>query len=95
MWAPTKYKFLLPVWSQSPFLGQYIGTPKWHMNSLYPLEDKSRYILVIGDYFTKWKEAFPLRDMEATSIARVLVNEFICHFGVLILTKERTSAPNW
>eukprot|EP00731_Ephydatia_muelleri_P030881 Em0022g395a len=41
-----------------------------------------RYILVIGDYFTKWKEAFPLRDMEATSIARVLVNELICCFGV-------------
>ena len=41
-----------------------------------------RYILVIGDYFTKWKEAFPLRDMEATSIARVLVNELICRFGV-------------
>ena len=42
----------------------------------------NRYILVVGDYFTKWKEAYPLPDMEALSIAKVLVNEFICWFGV-------------
>ena len=67
-------------------LGPLPETPRGH-----------RYILVIGDYFPKWKEAFPLRDMEATSIARVLVNEFICHFGVpdnFIPTRERTSSPN-
>ena len=55
------------------------------MDILGPLPETPRgyrYILVIGDYFTKWKEAFPLRDMEATSVARVLVNEFICRFGV-------------
>ena len=55
------------------------------MDILGPLPETPpghRYILVIGDYFTKWKEAFLLRDMEATSIARVLVNEFICRFGV-------------
>ena len=55
------------------------------MDILDPLPETPRgyrYILVIGDYFTKWKEAFPLKDMEATSIARVLVNEFICRFGV-------------
>ena len=37
---------------------------------------------MVGDYFTKWKEAYPLPDMEALSIAKVLVSEFICHFGV-------------
>ena len=42
----------------------------------------NRYILVVGDYFTKWTEAYPLPDMEALSIAKVLVNEFICRFGV-------------
>ena len=42
----------------------------------------NRYILVVGDYFTKWKEAYPLPDMEALSIAKVLVSEFICRFGV-------------
>ena len=34
----------------------------------------NRYILVVGDYFTKWKEAYPLPDIEALSIAKVLVN---------------------
>jgi len=42
----------------------------------------NRYIIVIGDYFTKWKEAYPLPNMEALSIAKVLVSEFICRFGV-------------
>ena len=55
------------------------------MDILGPLPETPRgncYILVIGDYFTKWKEAFPLRDTEAVTVARVLVNEFICRFGV-------------
>ena len=29
----------------------------------------NKYILVIGDYFTKWKEAFPMQDMEASTVA--------------------------
>ncbi|XP_070573798.1 protein NYNRIN-like [Ptychodera flava] len=33
-------------------------------------------ILVIGDYFTKWIEAFAIPNEEATTVARVLVNEF-------------------
>ena len=44
----------------------------------------NRYILVIGDYFTKWKEAFPIKDMEAATVARCLVDEVIrfCRLGV-------------
>ena len=42
----------------------------------------NRYILVIGDYFTKWKEAFPIKDMEAATVARCLVDEHICRLGV-------------
>ena len=55
------------------------------MDILGPLPETrsgNRYILVIGDYFTKWKEAFAMKDMEATTIARLLVNEVICRFGV-------------
>jgi hypothetical protein len=40
------------------------------------------YILVIGDYFTKWKEAFPIKDMEAATAAKHLVDEVICRLGV-------------
>ena len=45
-------------------------------------ERGNRYILVVGDYFTKWKEALAIKDMEAVTIARCLVNEVICRFGV-------------
>ena len=40
----------------------------------------SAYILVIGDYFTKWVEAYPMKDMEAASVA-VYLFEFICRYG--------------
>ena len=42
------------------------------MDILCPLPEiprGSKYILVVGDYFTKWKEAYPLKNMEATSVA--------------------------
>lgn len=44
--------------------------------------NKNSYILVIGDYFSKWTEAFPLPNQEALSIARVLVEEWVCQYGV-------------
>ena len=55
------------------------------MDILGPLPTTARnnkYILVVGDYFSKWKEAYPMPNMEATTIANLLVNEFICRFGV-------------
>ena len=39
-------------------------------------------ILVIGDYFTKWTESYALKDHTAQTIADVLVNQWICRFGV-------------
>ncbi|KAL5515018.1 hypothetical protein EMCRGX_G000127 [Ephydatia muelleri] len=45
-------------------------------------ERGNRYILVVGDYFTRWKEEYPMKDMEAQTVACILVNEFICHLGV-------------
>ena len=47
------------------------------MDILGPLPETdhgNKYILVIGDYFTKWKESI--------TVARIFVNEFICRFGV-------------
>jgi len=43
----------------------------------------NRYILVIADYFTKWVEAFPMPNMEATTVAQLFVSQFICRFGTL------------
>ena len=41
-----------------------------------------KYILVISDYFTKWTQAFAIKDQEATTIASILVNEIVSLFGV-------------
>ena len=41
----------------------------------------NRYILVIADYFSKWVEAFPMKNGEAETVARLLVCEVICRFG--------------
>ena len=38
-------------------------------------------ILVIADYFSKWVEAFPMKNGEAETVARLLVREVICRFG--------------
>lgn len=35
-------------------------------------EDGSRYILTISDYFTKWVEAIPTVDKNASTVAAVL-----------------------
>ncbi|MCG7879381.1 MAG: RNase H-like domain-containing protein, partial [Candidatus Thiodiazotropha endolucinida] len=45
-------------------------------------ESGNRYILVIGDYFTKWVEAFAIPDQTAQTVARCLVKEVVSRFGV-------------
>ena len=45
-------------------------------------ENGNRYLLIIADYFTKWPEAYAIPNQEAATVARILVNEVICRFGV-------------
>ncbi len=45
-------------------------------------ESGNKYILVISDYFIKWTESFPMPNMEASTCARILVEEVIARFGV-------------
>jgi len=52
------------------------------MGPLPKTERGNKYIVVIGDYFTKWKDVYPMRNMEATTVANILVQEFISRFGV-------------
>ena len=42
----------------------------------------NRYLIVVGDYFTKWMEAIAVPDQEAETVARAIVEQFICRFGV-------------
>ena len=39
------------------------------------------YVLVVGDYFTRWMEAYPIPNQEATTVAKKLVNEFFFRFS--------------
>jgi len=42
----------------------------------------NKHILVICDYFTRWTEAYALPNKEAATVAKVLVSEWICRYGV-------------
>lgn len=42
----------------------------------------NQYILVIGDHFSRWMEAYPLPNQMAEKVAEKVVNEFIARFGV-------------
>ena len=43
-----------------------------------PLTDQgNKYILVDGDYFTKWTEEYPLPNQEASAVATVFVEQFV------------------
>ena len=39
------------------------------------------YILVAGDYFTKWMEAYAIPNQEAVTVARKLVDQMFCRFS--------------
>ena len=42
----------------------------------------NKYILVVADYFTRWTEAYPIPNQEATTIARKLTDEFFFRFSI-------------
>jgi hypothetical protein len=56
-----------------------------HVDVIGPINPPSRqghkYILVLQDAFTKWPEAWPLRNQKAKTCARTIVHEYICRFG--------------
>ena len=42
----------------------------------------NKYVIVFMDYLTKWVEAFPTSDQQATTIANLLIEHIICRHGV-------------
>ena len=67
---------------------QYIVDAPWErmaIDILGPLprsEDGNRYLMVVEDYFTKWTEAIPIPNAEATTVARKFVERIVTIFGV-------------
>ena len=74
--SPQKHRHSLVDWKTSyPF--QHIG-----LEVLGPLPTSNGccYILLIGDHFTKWYEAFPLPDQSAATTTDALLERWICRF---------------
>ncbi|KMQ83432.1 integrase core domain protein, partial [Lasius niger] len=42
----------------------------------------NKYLLVMVDCFTKWVEAFPIKNIRAKTVAEVFVNQFVSRHGV-------------
>ena len=49
-----------------------------------------KYMLTIIDHLSKWAEAFPIRNQEATTVAKVLMDRVFCYLGthIQILTDQ-------
>ena len=41
----------------------------------------NKYVIVFMDYLTKWVEAFPTPDQQATTVATLLIEHIICRHG--------------
>ena len=55
----------------------------WDIMGPLPVTPRgNQYILVVTDIFTKWIEAFPLVDTTSATLAKVLMDEVICRYGV-------------
>lgn len=78
--SPTKRR-------RAPLQQNVVGAPMRRMalDILGPLPETERgnkYVLVVGDYFSKWIEAYPVPDEKAETVAQKLVMEYVCRFGV-------------
>ena len=47
----------------------------------YPVTSSGNQYCLIGCYFTKWLECFPIPDQKATTVAQKLVYEVIARYG--------------
>lgn len=45
-------------------------------------EKRNKYILVVLDYYSKWTESYPMLNMEASTVGRLMVEEFISRFSI-------------
>ena len=76
----------IPI-QKSPLCKQLVGVPfqRIGMDILdvhHISKRQNRYIIVIVDYFTKWSIAVARKNHKAITCAEVIVNNFVCQFGV-------------
>ena len=52
------------------------------MGPLSETDEGNLYILVLGDYFSKWTEAYALKNHTAHTIIDTIMEQFVSRFGV-------------
>ena len=52
------------------------------LGELPPSTRGNRHILVFSDYFTRWTESFAMVNIEARTVADIMVGEAITRIGV-------------
>ena len=72
---------------------------RWGVDIVGPLpvsERGNRYIIVAVDYFSRWSEAKPLKEVNTQIIAEFIYDEIICRFGApqIIQTDRGTHFAN-
>ena len=75
---------LQPVLAGAPYERWYIDLTGPHPKS----EHGHIYILTCLDSFTKWAEAFPIRNKEAETVARVLVEQAVSYTHLTLPTNR-------
>ena len=68
---------LISTWSGYPF--ERVGMDI--IPNLPVTLNGNRHVLVIVDYSSKWVEAFPLKDMQSRTIAKVYIDNVVSRFG--------------
>ena len=69
---------LIPIPTSGPF-----EKVSWDIMGPLPVTSRgNRYILIVTDLFTKWVEAFPLKETSAGTLANILVDEVVSRYGV-------------
>ena len=73
--------------ARSPMQKCVAGAPmeRIALDILGPLPEthrRNRYILVVGDYFSKWIDAWAMPDMETDTIVDILVPHVFCQWGL-------------
>ena len=51
------------------------------LSSLPMMARNNPYVLLMGDYYTKWIEAVAIPNQEAKMVVHVLLDQFICHLA--------------
>ena len=84
-WGLSSGRFVRAAGERAPLVNYVLGAPLEKVSldiaGPFPVSLGNKYILVIGDYFTKYVIAIPIPDIKAETVAIVLVKEWILKLG--------------